>query len=318
VTEINEAPTAKITGVPVVSKKDTAISLTGEFNNLDAGDTHSYSWTVTKDGAVVTSSTEAGPVSYTPAQTGSYLVTLKVEDDHGGIGTDAVTIVVVEPGIVTGLDDVKRIVGPAAESGFIGTVSSQWVTAESCGACVTNGKYGAAWVVDSFAKLTEVTKNRDFGVLELNGHGGVDGHITWGASGTTVASTSVDATAFGQTLKSQVLGDKPAGVLILHFCLTGTFTRQDSTGTAKSLPQIVANMTGWTVISAGGFASGQFANVYEPLDGYHDPTTHKVIGRLPSPNDTNFDLDPNLEANGLAYESADNIWYLSTPSTATD
>jgi hypothetical protein len=306
VTEINEAPTAKITGVPVVSKKDTAISLTGEFNNLDAGDTHSYSWTVTKDGAVVTSSTEAGPVSYTPAQTGSYLVTLKVEDDHGGIGTDAVTIVVVEPGRpseIKGLELAKAILSPTADSGYIGTVSRHAVVKD--GLSVTNGKVGSVWVIDDMTTLAAVTDGKGFGVLELNGHGGFDERITYGAAGTTEILPA-NAAAFGQALKQQVLKDKPPGVLILQFCLPGTYTREDSPGNAKSVPQIVANMTGWTVLSAGGFARGHFSWYYVPDFSLGEPGTWKDYPT------SNWTQQPDLRY-GLAYESADDTWYLSVP-----
>jgi hypothetical protein len=184
----------------------------------------------------------------------------------------------------------------------------------------TAQRFGSAWVIDDLATLASVTDGKTFGVLELNGHGNFDGELTYGASGTR--ATPKNAAQFGRDLKQQVLKDKAPGVLILHFCLTGTYTRQDSPGNAKSVAQIVANETGWTVLSAGGFAVGHFAKFYVPDESVLiEPGTDKFWRERQENDDetvtwvekTNWQARPELKNDNLAYESGDDVWYLTTP-----
>ncbi|MDV7390137.1 hypothetical protein RZS08_02235, partial [Arthrospira platensis SPKY1] len=94
---------------------------------------------------------------------------MTVDDGNGGIGSDAVTIVVVEPGKIESLQEVREILDPAAQSGFLGFISSQKVNQD--GLYVENGKHHSVWVVDTMDTLKEVAAGKSFGVLELQGHG---------------------------------------------------------------------------------------------------------------------------------------------------
>jgi VCBS repeat-containing protein len=312
VTDENETPTAEIQGAPVVSPKGNEISLNGVFTNLDAGDTHAYDWEITRDGEDYANFPGVESIDFTPSEAGTFVITLTVDDGNGGIGSDAVTIVVVEPGKIESLQEVREILDPAAQSGFLGFVSRQWVDRDNHH--VENGKHHSLWVVDTITTLSDVAEGKEFSVLELSGHGGFYGAITWGNS-SLVASPGATATGFGESLKANVLKDRPPGILILSFCLSGTVILQDSPGNPHSVPQRLANATGWTVLSAGGFSGGHFARLYEPGESVlHAPSTSRIGGIGPLGDEkTNWQHRPELQTDGLAYESADHVWYLSTP-----
>ena len=88
----NVAPTATINGAPASSPEGTAINLTSTVSDPGTEDTHTYAWSVTKNGSSYGSGGTGNSFSFTPDDNGSYGVTLKVTDDDGGEGTDSKTI----------------------------------------------------------------------------------------------------------------------------------------------------------------------------------------------------------------------------------
>ncbi len=91
VTVANVTPTAAINGAPASSPEGTAISLTSTVTDPGTADTHSYAWSVTKNGNAFASGSGAS-YSFTPDDNGTYVVTLTVTDDDGGTGTTTKTI----------------------------------------------------------------------------------------------------------------------------------------------------------------------------------------------------------------------------------
>ena len=80
-----------IGGAPDVSPEGTRIDLTGTVSDDGSADTHTFQWAVTKNGNSYDVGSDAA-FSFTPDDDGSYVVTLTVTDDDGGIGTDSKTI----------------------------------------------------------------------------------------------------------------------------------------------------------------------------------------------------------------------------------
>ena len=106
---LNAAPVVAITGAPATGTEGQQISVGS--NVIDAGllDTHAYAWSVTKDGTAVDLSgvTTTDPTfAFTPADNGSYVITLAVVDNGGMTGlisSSAVLVDNVDPtGTVTG------------------------------------------------------------------------------------------------------------------------------------------------------------------------------------------------------------------------
>jgi PKD repeat protein len=83
----NVDPTAAITGAPTSSPEGTAISLGSTVSDPGTADTHTFAWSVTKNGNAYASGTDAS-FSFTPDDNGTYVVTLTVTDDDGGVGCD--------------------------------------------------------------------------------------------------------------------------------------------------------------------------------------------------------------------------------------
>jgi PKD repeat protein/Ca2+-binding EF-hand superfamily protein len=105
VTVLNVAPTATINGAPAQGDEGTAISLTSTVTDPDTADTFTYAWSVTKNGDPFDAGSDA-TFSFTPDDNGTYVVSLMVTDDDGGIGSNGSTITVdnVLPSIAIGGD----------------------------------------------------------------------------------------------------------------------------------------------------------------------------------------------------------------------
>lgn len=92
VTVLNVAPTATITGAPATSPEGTVISLTSSVSDPGSADTFTYAWSVTKNGSPYGTGGTASTFSFTPNDNGTYVVTLVVTDDDGGLGTTSETV----------------------------------------------------------------------------------------------------------------------------------------------------------------------------------------------------------------------------------
>src|SRR5207244_3992074 len=87
----NIAPVATINGAPTESPEGTAIDLTSSVTDVGTLDTFTYAWKVTKNDAAFASGSGSN-FSLTPNDDGTYVVTLKVTDDDGGVCTTSETI----------------------------------------------------------------------------------------------------------------------------------------------------------------------------------------------------------------------------------
>jgi uncharacterized delta-60 repeat protein len=107
----NVNPTATINGAPTSSLEGTPITLTSTVTDPGSADTHTYAWSVTKDGFAFDAGTSS-TFTFTPDDDGNYVVTLRVTDDDGGVANAA------DPGTitVTNVDPTATIVGAPASS----------------------------------------------------------------------------------------------------------------------------------------------------------------------------------------------------------
>ena len=87
------SPTAAIVGAPATSAEGTVIVLSSTVADPGTADTFTYAWSVTKNGAAYVSTTTPG-LSFTPNDNGTYVVSLTVTDDDGGVGTDFKSVTV--------------------------------------------------------------------------------------------------------------------------------------------------------------------------------------------------------------------------------
>ena len=111
----NVAPTVAINGAPASSAEGTAIDLTSTVSDPGTADTHTYAWSVTKNGSPYGSGGTGASFSFTPDDNGSYVVTLTVTDDDNGEGTGSETIAVTNVAPSATFDDN----GPVAEGSSI-------------------------------------------------------------------------------------------------------------------------------------------------------------------------------------------------------
>ena len=120
-TSTNVDPTATINGAPSSSPEGTLISLTSSKSDPGSADTHTYAWSVKKDGSSYASGTTEN-FSFTPNDNGSYEVELTITDDDGGSGSDTETI------SVTNVDPTATINGTptsSSEGTLISSTSSK-------------------------------------------------------------------------------------------------------------------------------------------------------------------------------------------------
>lgn len=91
ITVTNVNPAASIDGAPASSPEGTAIILGSSVTDAGAADTHTYAWSVTKDGDPFASGADSS-FTFTPDDNATYVVTLTVTDDDGGFDSNSQTI----------------------------------------------------------------------------------------------------------------------------------------------------------------------------------------------------------------------------------
>ncbi len=104
ITVANVDPVGSIAGVPNNSINEaTAVNLTGSATDDGANDTFSYAWAVTKNGQaydLTGLTTNTSNFTFTPNDNGTYIATLTVTDNDGGmhaVDSDPITVVNVAP-----------------------------------------------------------------------------------------------------------------------------------------------------------------------------------------------------------------------------
>src|SRR5207253_98500 len=135
----NLPPSATILNAPTDSGEGTGITLGSSVSDPSPVDTFAYAWKVTKNGASFATGADA-TFAFTPDDDGTYVATLVVTDDDGGIGSDVRTITV-------------HNVSPTATINGASTDSDEG-TGISLGSSVSDPS-----PVDTFTYAWKVTKN---------------------------------------------------------------------------------------------------------------------------------------------------------------
>jgi hypothetical protein len=106
VTAVNVAPTADVTGEPIVQTfEGTAVTLSADVTDVGSADTFTYAWSLKKDGDSIDISaltTDAQTFTFTPTDNGSYLATVVVTDDDSGTVTSSSSVIAIDNAEPTG------------------------------------------------------------------------------------------------------------------------------------------------------------------------------------------------------------------------
>jgi len=87
----NRAPTITSIGTGAIVEEGVAVSLTGLITDPSVSDTHTFAWTVTKNGNPYAAGTEP-TLNFTPNDQGNYGITLIVTDSDGASDSKSITI----------------------------------------------------------------------------------------------------------------------------------------------------------------------------------------------------------------------------------
>ena len=101
ITVTNVAPTPAIAAPVTTGYAGVAVSLSGSATDPSTADTAAgltLAWSVTKNGAAFGTAGSAASYSFTPATTGTYVVTLTATDKDGAVGTTTDTVTVIPAG----------------------------------------------------------------------------------------------------------------------------------------------------------------------------------------------------------------------------
>jgi PKD repeat protein len=112
----NVPPTPSIRNVPANNPEGTAISLTSAVNDPGFYDSFTYAWSAVQGDRVLASGTNS-TFSFTPDDNGSYVVSLNVIDNDGGVGSTSQTIAVTN--VAPALRDVAVTPGTVDEGGSV-------------------------------------------------------------------------------------------------------------------------------------------------------------------------------------------------------
>ncbi|MDY3551517.1 endo-1,4-beta-xylanase [Gemmata sp. JC717] len=88
----NAAPVPSFTG-PTSGVRGQTLTYLGSFTDLGAGDTHTLTWTVTRNGVTYATGTGSA-LSFVPTADGVYKVSFTVTDDDGGTATATTSVTV--------------------------------------------------------------------------------------------------------------------------------------------------------------------------------------------------------------------------------
>jgi hypothetical protein len=117
---VNVAPAVEISGIPESNPEGTAIDLNSSVTDPGVNDTFTYEWTVKKNGIDYGTTGTNTSFSFTPDDNGSYVVSLKVTDDDGGVGSTSQTIDVTN--VAPTMSNISVTPGTVNEGGSV-TVS---------------------------------------------------------------------------------------------------------------------------------------------------------------------------------------------------
>ncbi|MFI5378323.1 MAG: PKD domain-containing protein [Tepidisphaerales bacterium] len=203
----NVAPTVTITGAPAGSPEGTAITLGSTVTDPSTADTaagFTYAWSVTKNGGAFASGT-VGAFSFTPDDSGTYIVSLTATDKDGGVGTAAnqtinVTNVAPSP-TITGLpagntspEETTISVGVNPnDPGTLDTFTYAWTVTRS-GATFATGTAG------SFSFTPDAPGVYAVGVVVTDNHGAAGNasasitatHVSYRVTGFTPTASGFD------------------------------------------------------------------------------------------------------------------------------
>lgn len=155
VTNVN--PTATISGAPAASPEGTAISLSGATSDAGSADTQTFAWAVTKNGDAYTSGTGAA-FTFTPDDNGTFVVTLTVTDNDGGMGTDSATISVTNVAPLPAIHgapatapegEAINLTGSASDAGSADTIAFDWTVTRDGNAFASGSGAGFTFTPDS-------------------------------------------------------------------------------------------------------------------------------------------------------------------------
>ena len=90
----NVAPTVDAGSGAVTASEGQQVTLTAVVSDSGVGDTHTMRWHVDADNGQVLADGNDSSYSFVPADNGTYIVTLDVTDDDGGMTTNLILVTV--------------------------------------------------------------------------------------------------------------------------------------------------------------------------------------------------------------------------------
>src|SRR5262249_6805046 len=91
----NAIPAPEIIGLPSAAAAGELFTVHAVPHDAGAADTHTYVWSVVRDGVTLFTSSPTGPTfSYTPTFNGVHVVAVTATDNDGGAGTARTAVIV--------------------------------------------------------------------------------------------------------------------------------------------------------------------------------------------------------------------------------
>ncbi len=288
---INVAPEPAILGAPASVFEGTSITLTSSVVEPGSADTLTYSWSVTRNGnplalpaGTVTNGTSFG---LNLDDEGTYVVTLTVSDDDGGVGSASVTIT------ATGVAPTVAIVGLPATAPE-GSLIALGSTVTDAGLDAVLG-FTYAWLVTKNGSefITGTLSNLDF-TPDDNGLYSVSLTVTDNSGLSTTVGGSITVT---NVTPAAIITGAPLSAFALAPITVGSSVSDPGTGDVLTYSWSVTKngapfaLPGGTVTSAPTFsftpdAAGTFATTLTVSDDDGGTTTTSATTFVSGANPT--------------------------------
>ena len=298
ITSHNVAPSAQIVGTPAIKVlPGDAVNLSALVTDPGANDTHTFAWSVTKNGNPFASGTDAN-LTFTPDGIGIYAVSLVATDDDGAPSAAATASVEAISSSISGLVwlDINNTGQVDLGEDGIGGVRVNLAGTDDLGHAVSRTLLTDADGVYVFANLHPGI----YSLSQVQPGGYVDGRESLGTSGGSVGADAFGGIVLGENRDGQNynFGERPPGGGTVSPGMTATIGFWQN----RNGQELIKRLNGGpTATQLSAWLAATMPNVYGAAAGAQSSVVGMTNAQVAALYQTKFRLQgPKVDAQVMA------------------